>query len=147
MTTYFQSKEDGYKARKWLVVDASGIPLGRLASQVASLIRGKHKPTFTPHVDGGDFVIVINAKNVRLTGNKKEDKIYYQHSGYLGGMKSHSAGEMLEKSPERLIETAVKGMLPKGPLGHQMATKLKVYAGEEHLHAAQNPTVHTIANV
>ena len=144
MSTYFQTTEDGYKARKWHVVDASGIPLGRLASEVAGLIRGKHKVTYTPHVDGGDFVIVINAKQIRLTGNKASDKIYSHHTGYLGGLKQISAGKLLEKMPERLITNAVHGMLPKGALGHRMINKLKVYAGTEHPHAAQLPLPHAI---
>jgi large subunit ribosomal protein L13 len=127
--------------RKWLVVDAAGQTLGRLASEVAALIRGKHKPQFTPHVDTGDFVIVINAEKIVLTGKKLQQKKYYRHSGYPGGLRTTTAQEMLKTKPERMIELAVKGMLPKNKLGHQMQTKLKVYAGAEHPHAAQKPEV------
>jgi len=125
--------------RKWYIVDAEGQTLGRLASEVASILRGKLKPEFTPHVDAGDFVIVINADKVKLTGNKLQDKIYYSHSLYPGGLKKTTAGDMLNKKPERMFEIAVKGMLPKNSLGRQMFTKLKVYAGTEHPHAAQKP--------
>lgn len=127
--------------RKWYIVDAEGQTLGRLASEVASILRGKLKPEFTPHVDAGDFVIVINADKVKLTGNKLHDKIYYTHSLYPGGLKKTTAGDMLNKKPERMFEIAVKGMLPKNSLGRQMFTKLKVYAGTEHPHAAQKPEV------
>ena len=125
--------------RKWYIVDAEGQTLGRLASEVASILRGKLKPEFTPHVDAGDFVIVINADKVKLTGNKLQDKIYYTHSLYPGGLKSKTAGEMLATRPDRMFEIAVKGMLPKNRLGRQIFTKLKVYAGSEHPHAAQKP--------
>lgn len=127
--------------RKWLIVDAAGQTLGRLASEVASLIRGKHKPQFTPHIDTGDFVVVINAEKIVLTGKKLQQKKYYRHSGYPGGLRTTTAQEMLNTKPERIIELAVKGMLPKNKLGHQMQTKLKVYAGAEHPHAAQLPEV------
>ncbi|GIO10286.1 50S ribosomal protein L13 [Brevibacillus reuszeri] len=127
--------------RKWYIVDAEGQTLGRLASEVASILRGKLKPEFTPHVDAGDFVIVINADKVKLTGNKLQDKIYYTHSLYPGGLKKTTAGDMLNKRPDRMFELAVKGMLPKNSLGRQMFTKLKVYAGTEHPHAAQKPEV------
>ncbi|ASJ56806.1 50S ribosomal protein L13 [Brevibacillus formosus] len=127
--------------RKWYIVDAEGQTLGRLASEVASILRGKLKPEFTPHVDAGDFVIVINADKVKLTGNKLNDKIYYTHSLYPGGLKKTTAGAMLNKRPDRMFELAVKGMLPKNSLGRQMFTKLKVYAGTEHPHAAQKPEV------
>jgi large subunit ribosomal protein L13 len=127
--------------RKWLVVDAAGQTLGRLASEVASLIRGKHKPEFTPHVDTGDFVVVINANKIVLTGKKLQQKKYYRHSGYPGGLRTTTAQEMLNSKPERMIELAVRGMLPKNKLGHQLQTKLKVYAGAEHPHAAQQPQV------
>lgn len=143
MGTYLQTKEDGDKNRRWLLVDASGKTLGRLASQIASLVRGKHKATYTPSVDGGDFVVVINAGKVRLTGAKLETKVYRRHSGYIGGLKSMTAGTMLQKHPTRLIEEAVKGMLPKGNLGKKMSKKLKVYAGTEHPHKAQQPEVFT----
>jgi len=127
--------------RKWYVVDAKGKPLGRVASQVAAILRGKHKPQFTPHVDTGDFVIVINASEVELTGKKATKKIYYRHSGYPGGLKATTAGDMRNNRPERMIELAVKGMLPKNSLGRKQFKKLKVYAGPEHPHQAQNPEV------
>lgn len=127
--------------RDWLLIDASGKSLGRLASQVAKLLRGKHKPTYSPHTDMGDFVIVTNAAKVVLTGNKERAKTYYRHTGYPGGIKSTKAFELRQKHPERLIEKAVKGMLPKGPLGRKMFTKLKVFPGADHIHAAQLPKV------
>ncbi len=126
--------------RHWFVVDVADRVLGRAASQIASVLRGKHKPIFTPHVDTGDFVIVVNAARVRLTGRKLEQKTYYRHTGYMGGIRSMTAGRMREKHPERLFEHAVRGMLPKGPLGRQMMRKLKVYPAAEHPHAAQKPT-------
>lgn len=129
--------------RKWYVVDAEGCTLGRLASGVASVLRGKNKPQFTPHVDTGDYVIVINADKVKVTGKKLEQKIYYNHSDYVGGMKETTLKEMMAKKPEKVIELAVKGMLPKGPLGREMYTKLFVYAGPEHKHQAQKPEVLT----
>lgn len=129
--------------RKWYVVDAADKTLGRLASEVASILRGKKKPIFTPHIDTGDFVIVINASKVKVTGKKLDQKIYYRHSEYVGGMKETTLKEMMAKKPERVIELAVKGMLPKGPLGRQMYKKLHVYAGAEHEHAAQKPEVWT----
>ena len=129
--------------RKWYVVDAEGCTLGRLASEVASVLRGKNKPEFTPHVDTGDYVIIVNAEKIKVTGKKLEQKIYYHHSDYVGGMKETTLKEMLAKKPERVIELAVKGMLPKGPLGRSMYTKLFVYAGPEHKHAAQKPEVLT----
>lgn len=125
--------------RKWYVVDAEGQTLGRLASQVAAVLRGKNKPTFTPHIDTGDYVIIINAEKIKATGKKLDDKIYYKHSDYPGGMRETTLREMLEKKPEKVLELAVKGMLPKGPLGRQMATKLHVVAGAEHPYAAQKP--------
>ncbi|MGD8192742.1 50S ribosomal protein L13 [Brevibacillus ginsengisoli] len=125
--------------RKWYIVDAEGQTLGRLASEVASILRGKLKPEYTPHVDTGDFVIVINADKIKLTGKKLTDKIYYTHSLYPGGLKATTAGDMLNKRPDRMFELAVKGMLPKNSLGRQMFTKLKVYAGTEHPHEAQKP--------
>ena len=127
--------------RKWYVVDAEGCTLGRLASEVASVLRGKNKPVFTPHVDTGDYVIVINAEKIKVTGKKLDQKIYYSHSDYVGGMKETTLREMLEKKPEKVIELAVKGMLPKGPLGRSMITKLHVYAGPDHEQAAQKPEV------
>lgn len=125
--------------RKWYVVDAEGKTLGRLSSEIAKILRGKHKPIFTPHIDTGDYVIVVNAEKVKVTGKKLNQKIYYHHSGYVGGMKETTLKEMLAKKPERVVELAVKGMLPKGPLGRQMYKKLFVYAGPEHKHAAQKP--------
>ena len=130
--------------RKWYVVDADGATLGRLASEVAAVLRGKNKPIFTPHVDCGDYVIVINADKIAVTGKKMEQKVYYSHSLYVGGMKETTLREMMAKKPEKVIEKAVKGMLPKGPLGEQMYKKLHVYAGENHNHQAQKPEVLTI---
>ena len=129
--------------RKWYVVDAEGCTLGRLASGVASVLRGKNKPQFTPHVDTGDYVIVVNADKIKVTGKKMDQKIYYNHSDYVGGMKETTLKEMMAKKPEKVVELAVKGMLPKGPLGREMYTKLFVYAGPEHKHAAQRPEVLT----
>ena len=129
--------------RKWYVVDAEGCTLGRLASGVASVLRGKNKPQFTPHVDTGDYVIVVNADKIKVTGKKMDQKIYYNHSDYVGGMKETTLKEMMAKKPEKVVELAVKGKLPKGPLGREMYTKLFVYAGPEHKHAAQKPEVLT----
>jgi len=125
--------------RDWFVIDASGKTLGRLATEIARRLRGKHKPTFTPNVDSGDYIIVVNAGKVRVTGRKATDKIYQWHTGYPGGIKSISFEKLLQRSPERVIEKAVKGMLPRGPLGRQMFRKLKVYAGADHVHSAQQP--------
>lgn len=129
--------------RKWYVVDAAGCTLGRLSSGIASVLRGKNKPTFTPHIDAGDYVIVVNADKVKVTGKKLEQKVYYHHSEYVGGMKETTLKEMLAKDPEGVIEHAVKGMLPKGPLGREMYKKLFVYAGPDHKHEAQKPEVLT----
>lgn len=129
--------------RKWYVVDATGYTLGRLASEVAKILRGKNKPIFTPHIDTGDYVIITNAEKIQVTGKKLDQKIYYHHSDYVGGMKETTLREMLNKKPERVIELAVKGMLPKGPLGRSMMTKLHVYTGAEHNHVAQKPEVLT----
>jgi large subunit ribosomal protein L13 len=139
MKTY-SAKESDVK-KDWYLVDAKGKILGRLASEIAKRLRGKHKPIYTPHVDTGDFVVVINADKIRLTGKKLIDKIYYRHSGYPGGIKSIAAGKMLKEKPERLIHLAVRGMLPKNSLGRRMLKKLKVYRGEEHPHASQNPDI------
>ena len=125
--------------RKWYVVDAEGKTLGRLASEVAKVLRGKNKPIFTPHIDTGDYVIVVNADKIKVTGKKLEQKIYYNHSDYVGGMKETTLAEMMAKKPEKVIELAVKGMLPKGPLGRSMIKKLHVYAGPEHAQQAQKP--------
>lgn len=127
--------------RKWYVVDATGHTLGRLASEVAKVLRGKNKPIFTPHMDCGDYVIIVNADKVNVTGKKLDQKIYYNHSDYVGGMKETTLREMMAKKPEKVVELAVKGMLPKGPLGRSMMTKLHVYAGPEHDNAAQKPEV------
>lgn len=137
MNTFMQKKET--VDRKWYVIDAEGVTLGRLASKVAVVLKGKHKATFTPHIDCGDYVIVVNAEKVKLTGNKLEDKKYYNHSGYVGGLRERNAKTMIEKYPEEMIERAVKGMLPKGRLGRAMGKKLFVYAGPEHKHSAQQP--------
>ena len=125
--------------RDWFVIDAENAILGRLATEVARRLRGKHKPEYTPHVDTGDYIVIINADKIRVTGKKAEDKIYHHHSGYPGGLKSINFNKLMEKAPERIIQKAVKGMLPKGPLGRDMFRKLKVYAGTEHNHAAQQP--------
>lgn len=137
MTT-FSAKSETVE-RDWYVVDAADRPLGRLASEIARRLRGKHKPEYTPHVDTGDYIVVVNAERVAVTGKKRTDKVYYWHTGYPGGIKSLTFQQMIEKHPERVIETAVKGMLPKGPLGRAMYRKLRVYAGPNHTHAAQQP--------
>lgn len=143
MRTTFMANETNIE-RKWLVVDAEGQRLGRLASQVAAILRGKHKPTYTPHADTGDNVIIINAEKIELTGNKINDKMYYRHSGYTGSLKERNADEMRTKYPEQMIELAVKGMLPKGPLGRKMGKKLHVYRGSEHNNQAQKPEVYEL---
>lgn len=141
-TTFMQKSHE--VERKWFVVDAADKTLGRLSTEVATLLRGKHKPTFTPHVDCGDYVIVINAGKIALTGNKLEDKLYYRHSGYQGGLKVRTAGDMRENRPELMLELAIKGMLPKGRLGRATGKKLFVYAGDTHPHAAQQPEVYEL---
>jgi large subunit ribosomal protein L13 len=138
MRTTYMAKPNEVE-RKWYIIDATDKTLGRLASEAASLLRGKHKPEFTPHVDTGDFVVVINAEKIFLTGKKLQNKMYYRHSLYPGGLKVTSAGDMLKKTPERVLELAIHGMLPKTRLGNKMKTKLKVYAGTEHPHQAQQP--------
>ena len=125
--------------RDWYVVDATGKTLGRLSTEIARRLRGKHKPEYTPHVDTGDYIVVVNAEKVRVTGNKLKDKMYHRHTGYIGNLKSASLEKLLDESPERVIEYAVKGMLPRGPLGRKMLSKLRVFAGPEHTHAAQQP--------
>lgn len=145
MRTY--SPKPGEVSRVWHVIDAEDVVLGRLATQVATLLRGKHKPTFAPHVDTGDFVIVVNAGKVALTGNKREQKFAYRHSGYPGGLRKRSFGELLDTRPDRLLEKVVKGMLPKNKLGRAQGKKLKVYAGPDHPHAAQQPKPFEIAKV
>ena len=139
MKTWVPKGSDLAAPKKWYVVDATGVPLGRLCTRVANMLTGKNKPTWTPHADMGDHVIVINASRIKLTGNKINDKIYYRHSKYPGSLKQMTAGERLQKHPERLVEGAVKGMLPKTKLGRAMGRKLKVYAGPEHPHQAQMP--------
>ena len=139
MKTYMAKKET--IERKWFVVDAEGKTLGRLATEVASVLRGKHKPIYTPHVDCGDYVIIVNAEKIKLTGKKWTDKYYYSHSGYRGGLSKISAEDLMEKHPTRIVEKAVTGMLPHNVLGEQMARKLFVYAGPEHAHSAQKPEV------
>ncbi|MDP9393852.1 MAG: 50S ribosomal protein L13 [Actinomycetota bacterium] len=145
MRTY--TPKAGDVQRQWHVIDASDVVLGRLASQVAQLLRGKHKPMYAPHVDTGDFVVVVNAGRVALTGNKREQKLAYRHSGYPGGLRSVRYTDLLDKNPQRAIEKAVKGMLPHNTLGRQMLSKLKVYAGPEHPHQAQQPTPYAITQV
>jgi large subunit ribosomal protein L13 len=134
----FSAKAEAVQ-REWFIVDAKGKTLGRMATEIATRLRGKHKPEYTPHVDTGDFIIVVNAAEVNVTGNKAKDKMYHRHTGYIGGLKSISFEKLIDKAPERTIETAVKGMLPKGPLGRAMFKKLKVYPGAEHPHTAQQP--------
>lgn len=145
MKKYTRSAKRSDNPQKWFVIDANGAVLGRLATQVAQRLRGKHNPQFTPHVDTGDWVIVINADKVTLSGNKMDQKIYYRHSGYIGGLKQITAKDLLEKKPEALVRSAVKGMLPKNKLGRQLFKKLKVYAGETHPHEAQQPETLTIS--
>ena len=142
MKTFMQTKET--VDRKWYVIDAENLPLGRVATKAATVLRGKHKATFTPHIDCGDYVIIINADKVKLTGNKINDKMYYNHSGFPGGLRTRNAKTMLEGYPVEMVERAVNGMLPNGPLGRQMYRKLFVYAGSEHKHEAQKPTTITI---
>jgi large subunit ribosomal protein L13 len=141
------SPKPGEVTRTWHVIDAEDVVLGRLATQVATLLRGKHKPTFAPHVDTGDFVIIVNAGKVALTGNKRDQKFAYRHSGYPGGLRKRSFGELLDTRPDRLLEKVVKGMLPKNKLGRAQGKKLKVYAGPDHPHAAQQPKPFEIAKV
>jgi large subunit ribosomal protein L13 len=141
------SPKPGDVQRQWHVIDATDVVLGRLATQIATLLRGKHKPVYAPHVDTGDFVIVINAEKVALTGTKRENKVEYRHSGYPGGLRSTSYDELLAKNPRRVVEKAVKGMLPHTTLGRHMLTKLKVYAGPEHPHRAQQPVPYEITQV
>jgi large subunit ribosomal protein L13 len=138
-TTAMLTREEALSNRRWFLIDAGSQVLGRVATEAAKLLRGKGKPSFTPHVDCGDFVVIINAERVRLTGRKEESKLYYRHSGYPGGIRSQSAAQIRSLHPERLIRAAVAGMLPKNRLGRQLASKLKVYTGSEHPHAAQQP--------
>ncbi len=138
-TTFMATREAALAARRWYLVDARGQVLGRLASRIATLLRGKHNPTFTPHEDTGDFVIVVNAADIKLTGNKEKTKVYHRHTGYPGGIRTRVAGQELREHPDRMLRKAVTGMLPKNRLGRQLATKLKIYKGEEHPHVAQQP--------
>jgi large subunit ribosomal protein L13 len=138
-TTYMAKRADALAARRWYLIDAQGKVLGRVASQIANLLRGKHNPSFTPHQDTGDFVVVINAAGLRLSGNKAETKIYHRHSGYPGGLRIRAAGREMQQRPDRVLRQAVQGMLPKNRLGRQLATKLKIYTGQEHPHVAQQP--------
>ena len=142
MKTYVAKPTD--RERNWLVVDADGQTLGRLATQIADALRGKRKPTYTPHIDTGDFVIVVNAEKIAVTGNKRADKIYYRHSGYHGGLRSRTLQEMLDRRPEEVIRLAVRGMMPRNRLARAQLRKLKIYAGPEHPHAAQNPATLTV---
>ncbi len=137
MNTY--SAKPSEVRRDWFVVDATGKTLGRLSTEIARRLRGKHKPEYTPHVDTGDYIVVVNAAKIRVTGNKLKDKIYYRHTGYIGNLKSVPLGKLLDEAPERALEHAVKGMLPRGPLGRKMFAKLRVFRGAEHDHAAQQP--------
>lgn len=138
--TYMPTREEALANRRWFVIDARGQVLGRLATRVANLLRGKERPTFTPHVDCGDFVVVVNAAELTLTGKKGEQKTYYRHTGYPGGIRTAVAGQVLQQRPERVLKAAVVGMLPKNRLGRQLAKKLKIYRGAEHPHASQQPT-------
>ena len=142
MKTFMQTKET--VKRNWYVIDAEKLPLGRVATKAATMLRGKHKPTYTPHIDCGDYIIIVNAEKVKLTGNKLNDKMYYDHSGFPGGLRERNAKTMIESYPVEMVERAVKGMLPKGPLGRAMFKKLFVYAGPEHNQAAQKPITITI---
>jgi large subunit ribosomal protein L13 len=143
-STKFVSTEAAREGASWWVIDATDVPVGRLATEAARLIRGKHKPTFTPNVDGGDFVVVVNAEKVKLTGAKQQNKMYRHVTGFIGGLKEIPARKMLETHPERVVERAVRGMLPEGVLGHRLNGKLKVYKGSEHPHSAQTPQLYTI---
>lgn len=138
-TTYMATREDALAARRWYLVDANGQVLGRLATRIANILRGKNNPTFTPHQDTGDFVIVVNVANLKLTGNKVKTKVYHRHTGFPGGLRTRVAGQELREHPDRMLRKAVTGMLPKSRLGRQLATKLKIYSGQEHPHAAQQP--------
>ena len=139
MYTRSTTSEEAIADRKWWVVDLANQPVGRVASKIATVLRGKHKATYTPHIDDGDFIVAINADKVKFTGNKWDDKVYYRHTGYVGGIRETTATEMLERNPTAIIEKAVKGMLPRGPLGRAQLKKLKVYTGADHPHSAQQP--------
>ena len=139
MYTRSTTSEEAIAGRKWWVVDLAEQPVGRVASKIATVLRGKHKATYTPHIDDGDFIVAINADKVKFSGNKWDDKVYYRHTGYVGGIKETTAKEMLERNPTAIVEKAVKGMLPRGPLGRAQLKKLKVYTGADHPHSAQQP--------
>jgi large subunit ribosomal protein L13 len=139
MYTRSTTSEEAIASRKWWIVDLADLPVGRVASKIATVLRGKHKTTYTPHVDDGDFIVAINADKIKFSGNKWADKVYYRHTGYVGGIRATTATEMLERHPTAIIEKAVKGMLPRGPLGRAQLRKLKVYVGTDHPHAAQDP--------
>ncbi len=139
MSTKFQTNEEAIKNRKWVLIDGNDQVVGRLATRIAHILRGKHKPTYTPHNDGGDYVVLVNADKVKFTGIKEQEKVFRHHTGFAGGLKEVTAAEVRSKHPERIIEHAVKGMLPKSALGKNMIDKLKIYAGETHPHVAQNP--------
>jgi large subunit ribosomal protein L13 len=139
MYTRSTTSEEAIASRKWWIVDLADLPVGRVASKIATVLRGKHKTTYTPHVDDGDFIVAINADKIKFSGNKWADKIYYRHTGYVGGIRATTATEMLERHPTAIIEKAVKGMLPRGPLGRAQLRKLKVYVGTDHPHTAQDP--------
>ena len=145
MPTY--SPKPGEITRAWHVIDATDVVLGRLATHAATLLRGKHKPTYAPHMDTGDFVVIVNAEKIAVSGTKRDDKFVYRHSGYPGGLRQRTVGEMIDKHPDRLVEKAIKGMLPKNRLGRAMSKKLKVYAGPDHPHAAQRPAAFEITQV
>lgn len=138
-TTYMDTVKSAQENRKWYVIDATDLVLGRMAVAVATVLKGKHKPTYTPNIDGGDYVVIVNAEKVTLTGNKMSGKIYYRHSQYAGGLKQRTAGEMMEKQPQKIVEKAIRGMLPKGPQGDNMYRRLYVYVGSEHEQNAQKP--------
>jgi large subunit ribosomal protein L13 len=144
LKTYVATPSD--RERNWLIVDAEGLTLGRLATQIADALRGKRKPTYTPHIDTGDFVVVVNAEKISVTGQKRQEKLYHRHSGYPGGLKTRTLNDMLERRPEEVIRLAVKGMLPRNRLGRKQLTKLKVYAGPDHPHAAQQPQAMELKN-
>jgi large subunit ribosomal protein L13 len=139
MKTFSQKAEDAKAQRSWKLVNVQGVPVGRVASEIAKVLKGKNKPTYTPHVDCGDFVVVVNARDIVFTGSKRAQKRYYTHSGYTGGIREETVTDLLERKPEEIIRRAVRGMLPRGPLGYQMLKKLKVYSGSEHPHSAQQP--------
>jgi len=144
MKTFFETSEKAEQNRKWKIIDVAGKPVGRVASEIAGLLRGKHRPDYSPHTDGGDFVIVLNVEQVVFTGKKADQKLYQRHTGYIGGVKSEKASALLKRKPEEVIRHAVEGMLPDGPMGYKMMNKLKIYKGTVHPHAAQQPEEYTL---